>query len=76
VAVTDVGERRDRRRERQHRKCWLDSKRSRDSAAKMPGGQAKMSEDLGNHRRIFNSSDDFRSERSGRPSTTGPLHDP
>ncbi len=33
-----VGERRDRRCERQHRKCWLDSKRSRDSEAKIPDG--------------------------------------
>ena len=35
------------------RRCWLASKRSRDSVAKMTGGQAEMSEDLGDHGGVF-----------------------
>ncbi len=42
------------------RKCWLDSERSRDSVAKMTGGQAEMSENLGNHCRVFNGGDDLQ----------------
>ena len=48
-----------RRRERQHRKCWLDSELSRDSAAMMTGGHAEMSENPTDHRGIFNSGDDL-----------------
>ncbi len=45
-------------------KCWPDSKRSRDSVAKMagrcPGGQAEMIENPSNHGGIFNGSDDLQ----------------
>ena len=49
--------------ERQARKVWLDSKCSRDSVAQMvgwcSGGQAEMSKNFGNHRRVFNGGDDL-----------------
>jgi len=34
-------------------KCWLDSKRSMDSGAQMPRGQAEMREDLGDDGGVF-----------------------
>ena len=46
--------------ERQARRAWLDSKRSRDSAAQMAGRQAEMSEDLSDHCGLFDSGDDFQ----------------
>jgi hypothetical protein len=46
------------------RRCWPDSKRSRDSVAQMSGrcsgGQAEMSRNFGNHRRVFDGGDDFQ----------------
>ena len=48
-----MGERWDRRRERQARKVWLDSKRSRDCVAQMSARQAEMSENLSDHRGFF-----------------------
>lgn len=38
----------------------LDSKRSRDSAARMAGGQTEMVKDLGNHPGLLNGGDDFQ----------------
>jgi len=46
--------------ERQARRAWLDSKRSRDSAEQMTGRQAQMSEDLSDHCGLFDSGDDFQ----------------
>ncbi len=46
--------------ERQARKAWLASKRSRDSAAKMAGGQAEMVKNLGNYPGFLDGGDDFQ----------------
>jgi len=46
--------------ERQARKTWLDRKRSKDSAAQMAGGQAKMIKNPGQDPGFLDGSDDFQ----------------
>ena len=58
MPVTEVGEPR-LSSERQARMAWLDSKRSRDSTAKMTGGQAEMGENLGDDPGLFDGGDDL-----------------
>ena len=59
VLVTGAGELR-LSSERQARMAWLDSERSRDSVAKMPGRQPEMVENLRNHRGLFDSGHDLQ----------------
>ncbi len=57
-AVNEVGERRDRRRERMYRMYWRDSKRSKD--VQMTGGQTHMGKDLSDHHGFLDGGDDFQ----------------
>ena len=59
VPVTEVGELR-LSSERQARMAWLDSERSRDSTAKMTGGQPEMGENLGNDPGLFDGGNDLQ----------------